>query len=346
MNRIVVAPDSFKGSLSACEVAEAISQGILSVCPSCKVVRVPVADGGEGLVDALTVSMGGRRAFATVSDPLGRPVAAEYGIVGDLAVIEVAAACGLTLLSESERNPLLTTTRGVGELILDAVSQGCRRFLIGLGGSATNDGGRGMLAVPGILERTAGMAFRIACDVNTPFVGAEGASRVFAPQKGASAQDVEVLEARMQEWACVMEERTGVDVRQMPGAGAAGGLGGAFAAFWGARLEPGIELVLDTLRFDAMLEGTDLVITGEGKADFQTMRGKVASGVLRRAQAAGVPVDLLAGKVESCPALDGAGFRRIVQVTPPGMPLEWAMRREIAQKNLRRAAGEMYIIKL
>ncbi len=337
MRKAVIACDSYKGCLSSSEVADAVAEGIGEVYPECETVRLAVADGGEGTVEALMDSLGGQLADAVVSDPLGRPVKAVYGIAGDLAVIESAAACGLTLLREEERNPLLTTTKGLGELILDAVDKGCRRFLIGLGGSATNDGGMGMIGVDGFLERTAGMKFRVACDVDTPFIGPAGASRVFAPQKGASPADVEELERRMTGYAAKILKETGVDVRFIPGSGAAGGLGGAFRAYLGAELKRGVDLVLDSVGFDSAIEGADLVITGEGCSDFQTLKGKTPSGVLERASRAGIPVALLSGAVKDEELLRRGGFRTIERATPPGMDLAEAMRPEIAGMNIRKA---------
>lgn len=340
MRKIVVAEDSFKDCLSSIRVAEAISEGLLCRLPDARVVKVAVADGGEGTVDALVGDgrNGARLVSATVSDPLGRPVRAEYGIVGKTAVIESAAACGLALLQQQERNPLLTTTRGLGELILHAIGQGCTEFLVGLGGSATNDGGRGMIETPGLLEAAHGLKFTVACDVDTPFVGPVGASRVFGPQKGASPSDVELLEQRLVEYSARILADTGVDVRDMPGAGAAGGLGGAFRAYFGAELRRGVDMVLDFIGFDRLLEGADLVITGEGRSDFQTPKGKTPSGVLARARKQGVPVVLLSGAVADCPELRSMGFCGIHAATPEGLPLAEALKEEVARKNLREAA--------
>lgn len=349
--KIVVAEDSFKGCLSSAEVADAVAEGVLQACPGAAVVRVPVADGGEGTVEALVMAgksgFGGARSAklvqATVSDPLGRPVIATYGISGNAAVIEVAAACGLALLRNEERNPLLTTTRGVGELIMDAIGRGCTRFLIGLGGSATNDGGRGMVEVPGLLDAVRGMEFTVACDVDTPFVGPVGASRTFGPQKGASPEDVEILEKRLQDYAMKIHDDTGIDVRDMPGAGAAGGLGGAFRAYFGAELRRGVDMVLDAVGFDDILDGADLVFTGEGRSDFQTPRGKTPSGVLERAKKHNIPAVLLSGGIAPCAELDAMGFETIVAATPADMPLEAALKKETAVNNLRNAAKRIMI---
>ena len=332
--KIVIASDSYKGCLSSLEVAEAAESAIRDRYPDCDVVKVPVADGGEGTVDAVVDCLGGCKVTAEVSDPLGRPVLAEYGIAGELAIIESAAACGLTLLAPEERNPLVTTTLGLGELILDALRHGCKRFIIGLGGSATNDGGRGMIETPGLLEAAAGAEFTVACDVDTPFVGPQGASRVFGPQKGASSSEVETLELRMQEYALEILQRTGLDVRDMKGAGAAGGLGGAFRAFFNAELCQGVEMVLDVIGFDSLIQGAGLVITGEGRSDWQTAKGKTPAGVLRRASKYGIPVALVSGSVVDCPELRQMGFASISAVTPVGMPLEEALKPDVARQNI------------
>lgn len=343
MRKIVIACDSYKGCLSSSEVARAAAEGVAEVYPDCEIVRLAVADGGEGTVDALVETLGGHLECAEVSDPLGRPVKAAYGIAGDLAIIESAAACGLTLLTKEERNPLITTTKGLGELILAAIDNGCRRFLIGLGGSATNDGGMGMISTDGFLERARGLSFTVACDVDTPYIGVHGASRVFGPQKGASAQDVEVLEERLRGYALKIMEDTGIDVSNMAGAGAAGGLGGAFRAYLGAELKRGVDLVLDQIDFDSAIEGADLVITGEGCSDYQTLKGKTASGVLERAERARVPVALVSGAVKDEQMLRDGGFQIIAAVSPHDMPLEEAMRPETAESNIYKTIKRLLI---
>lgn len=334
MRKIVIACDSYKGCLSSSEVARAAAEGVAEVYPDCEIVRLAVADGGEGTVDALVETLGGHLECAEVSDPLGRPVKAAYGIAGDLAIIESAAACGLTLLTKEERNPLITTTKGLGELILAAIGKGCRRFLIGLGGSATNDGGMGMISADGFLERARGMKFTVACDVDTPYIGAHGASRVFGPQKGASEQDVEVLEERLRGYALKILKDTGIDVSDMAGAGAAGGLGGAFRAYLGAELKRGVDLVLDQIGFDSIIDRADLVITGEGCSDYQTLKGKTAAGVLERAKRKGIPVMLVSGAIRDGQMLRDGGFGVIAAASPQGMSLAEAMRPETAEHNI------------
>lgn len=334
MRKIVIACDSYKGCLSSSEVACAAAKGVAEVYPDCEIVRLAVADGGEGTVDALVETLGGHLECAEVSDPLGRPVKAVYGMAGDLAIIESAAACGLTLLTKEERNPLITTTKGLGELILAAIDKGCRRFLIGLGGSATNDGGMGMISADGFLERTRGMKFTVACDVDTPYIGAHGASRVFGPQKGASEEDVEILEERLRGYALKILKDTGIDVSDMAGAGAAGGLGGAFRAYLGAELKRGVDLVLDQIGFDSIIDGADLVITGEGCSDYQTLKGKTAAGVLERAKRKGIPVMLVSGAIRDGQMLRDGGFGIIAAASPQGMSLAEAMRPETAEHNI------------
>ena len=334
MRKIVIACDSYKGCLSSSDVANAAAQGVAEVYPDCEVVKLAVADGGEGTVEALVDTLGGHLEWAEVSDPLGRPVRAAYGVAGDLAIIESAAACGLTLLTKEERNPLVTSTKGLGELIMAAIDKGCKKFLVGLGGSATNDGGMGMIRAEGFLEKTKGMKFTVACDVDTPYIGDHGASRVFGPQKGASEQDVEILEERLRGYALTILKETGVDVRDMAGAGAAGGLGGAFRAYLGAELKRGVDLVLDQIDFDSKIKGSDLVITGEGCSDYQTLKGKTASGVLERAKRQGIPVALVSGAVRDEQMLRDGGFGIIEAVSPLSMSREEAMRPEVAKFNI------------
>lgn len=376
MKRIVVASDSFKGSLTSLQVADAVEKGIRDVFPSCEVVKLNVADGGEGTMDALADSLGGRKVTAQVHDPLGRPVRARYAIIdgGSTAVLEMSAACGLTLLRPDERNPMETSSFGAGELIADASGKGCRRFLIGIGGSATNDAGMGMLSALGVrfldaegnvlegVGRNMGEVadidvgglspeireseFIIACDVDSPFCGTEGAAYVFAPQKGADAQMVESLDRGMAHLAGVISRNIGRDISEVPGAGAAGGLGGACLAFLNARLERGADMVLDAIGFDNIIVGADLVITGEGRIDAQTMTGKAPYVVLKRASVSGVPVVALAGSVDKEGAERMSGFRYILQVTPDDMELAEAMKSETAAGNIRSAISSLLQTKL
>ena len=323
--KIVIAPDSYKESLSALEVAQAVEAGFRQVFPDADYVLVPVADGGEGTVDAMVAATGGRKETVTVSGPLGEPVEAFYGLTGDgdTAVIEMAAASGLALVPPDRRNPLLTNSRGTGELIRAALDAGARRFILGIGGSATNDGGAGMVQALGVrlldlegreldgsggdlarLERIdvsaldprlAECRIEVACDVDTPLPGARGASAVFGPQKGATPEMVQALDANLARLARIVGRDLGVAVDTVPGAGAAGGMGAAMLAFFGATLKPGIEIVTAAVDLDTHVRDADLVITGEGRIDFQTVHGKTPIGGARVAKRHGKPVIGIAG---------------------------------------------------
>ena len=339
--KIVVAPDSFKECLGAREVASAISEGIYSVFPGAEVRQVPLSDGGEGMAEIVTESLGGELVPVKVSGPMGETVEARFGKVGKTAILDVASACGLNLVPRGKRNPLIATSKGVGELIVAAIQSGCEELLIGLGGSATCDGGEGMMSVPGLSNIASGVKIKALCDVDNPFIGIRGAARVFAPQKGADPQMVEVLENRMKHYAARILSQTGIDVSMMPGAGAAGGLGGALYAYLGADLVPGIETVLDIVGFDKEIVDADLIITGEGTSDLQTLSGKVPMGVLRRSK--GIPVCLLSGRVKDRDSLLAAGFKAAIQITPDGIPTSEAIKPYIARENLRLAAGRLIV---
>lgn len=368
--KIVVASDSFKGSLTSRAVAEAAVRGIRQMMPVCEVVGVNVADGGEGTVDAMVEALGGKIVTATVNDPLGRPVLARYGVVGKMAVIEMAAASGLTLLTDEERNPWLTSTYGTGKMIIDAVKRGCRDFLVGLGGSATNDAGMGMLQAlgfrfydiddqeiidgcggrlqdvaridnTGVMDAVRQCRFTVACDVDTPFCGSEGAAYVFAPQKGADMEMVARLDSGMVSFAKVIEKTYGIDVTSMAGAGAAGGMGGGFYAFLNARLKRGVDMVLDAIDFDSIIRGADLVITGEGKIDYQTVKGKTAAGVLARAKAQDIPVVAIAGSVEKCESVEQMGFAGVYPIMENEMPLAVAMQPDFAAANVEKTVKKI-----
>ncbi len=364
MGKIVVAADSFKGSLESGEVADAVRIGLKSIWPEAEVVKVAVADGGEGTTDVILGNLEGERVRLTVHDPLERLIEAEYGIIdnGTTAVIEAAAACGLTLLTHEERNPMITSTYGVGEMIADALGRGCRKFIIGLGGSATNDGGMGMLSALGYkfhdqlgqLLKGCGSAlletasidesevipeifeseFIAACDVDNPLHGPSGAAFVFAPQKGADRRIVEELDRGLKHYADIVREFCGRDISDIPGAGAAGGLGGALVGFLNAGLVSGIDVLLDAIKFDSIISEADLIITGEGKIDSQTARGKVPAGILKRAKAQGIKVIALGGLVENTPEVSALGFDAILQITPPNMPLSTALQPETTKTNI------------
>lgn len=368
--KILIAADSFKGSLSSSDVARAAAEGVRRAFPRCKAVMIPVADGGEGFTDALFAARGGSRRSRTVSDPLGRPVEAAYGLLPDgTAVIETAAASGLPLLTPDERNPLLTSTFGTGELIRDAVEAGCRSVLVGLGGSATHDAGTGLLSALGFrfldaegqpltgcganlerirtIDRNAvlpvldSVRFTAACDVETRICGPEGAAATFAPQKGADAASVALLERGSAHLAGLIRKQTGIDLQELPGSGAAGGLGGALAALLGARLTSGIDLVLDAAGFDKLLQGADLVITGEGRIDAQSSRGKAVWGVLQRARRAGVPAVAIGGRV--APQAAALPFSGCFALADENVPDQVAMQPDYARKRITDLVGEILL---
>ncbi len=364
LDKVVIASDSFKGSLTSAQVAEAVETGILACCPDCRIVKLAVADGGEGTVDALMETMGGRRVCLEVSDPLGRLTDAVYAILDDglTAVLEMSSASGLTLLSPEERNPMEASTYGTGQMIADALDRGCRRFLVGIGGSATNDAGMGMLEALGyrffdkdgnllrgcgaslsevvridvsqVRRDVAEAEFMVACDVSSPFFGPEGAAYVYAPQKGATQDMVARLDDGLRCFSKVITETFGADIGMMAGAGAAGGLGGAFKAFLGAELCKGADLVLDTVGFDEIINDADIVITGEGSIDDQTSTGKLPYAVARRAKNKGVPVIAVCGTAQ---IPTNPFFSQICPVTPVDMPLQEAMEPSVANSNLIQA---------
>ena len=374
IRKIVIASDSFKGSLTSAQVAEAAGQGIRDVLPECDIASVAVADGGEGTLDAISGRMAAEPAEAMVHDPLGRKINASYGICmhtgRQTAIIESAAASGLTLLTPEERNPLYTSSYGSGELIRHAYERGCRKFIIGLGGSATNDGGPGMLEAVGVrfidadgrqitgccgsklsaIRRidTSDLCIDIdecefvaACDVDTPFVGPDGASNIFARQKGADDKAIAELENGMKSFAGIIRMDSGCDLSMVPGSGAAGGLGGALHMFMKARLEKGIDLILDTVGFESLISDADLIITGEGRIDSQTAKGKAAAGVLKRAGR--IPVVAIAGLVSLAQdEKDELGFRSIIQISPTPKDeagLKEVMNPETASGNIRKAVS-------
>ena len=371
MKKIIIAPDSFKGSLTSVEVADAIEAGIKEVFPNCETVKIPIADGGEGTMDTLVSALGGQKVKVKVHDPLMRPIEVEYGLVnnGKTAVIEMAVASGITLLKKHEQNPLTTSTFGTGELIKDALIRGCRSFMIGIGGSATNDAGTGMLKALGYrfldkkgedtdgtgnslqsiftIDETGAMPelkeaqFTIACDVNNPFSGPNGAPYVYAPQKGATLQIVKKLDEGMESLRQLIKKEKEIDLNSVPGAGAAGGLGGAFVAFFNAQLKPGIEMVLEAVDFEKHLKNAELVITGEGKLDKQTGMGKAASGILDAANKKSVPVIAIGGSVEEVKNLNKRGFISLFSIVPSPMLLENALQKDIAQRNITQTTEQI-----
>ena len=337
MKKIIVAIDSLKGCLTSAEANQAASEGFLQGMPEAEVVKVPVSDGGEGWLEAFHTVMGGEIVEVNVKDPLMRPIVAQYLLMGDTAVIEIAKASGLTLLKPEERNPMAATSYGTGQLVVDAIRKGCKHIIVGLGGSATSDSGIGMLEA---IENAdyKDVRFTIATDVTNPLCGENGAAHVFAPQKGATPEMVEALDARAKRFASA--KRMGRDCQNMPGAGAAGGLGYAFLQYMNAECRSGIDLLLDTIHFDDMLQDADLVITGEGSADRQTLMGKLPFGILQRARKHDVPVMLIAGRIADEQLLTDAGFSRVACINPHGLPLEIAMQPETAKENIRKTVSE------
>lgn len=325
--KIIIAPDSFKGSLDAIGVAAAIEKGIKTAFSTAETVLLPIGDGGEGTMETLVAATGGKIKKMVVRGPLNNPVEAAYGILGDgkTCVIEMASASGLHLVSEEELSPLKATTFGTGELIRQALNDGFTSFIIGIGGSATNDGGAGMLQALGLKilddsgeslglgggelnkastldfgtfdKRISKSRFIIASDVQNPLTGPEGASHIFGPQKGASSEEVELLDRNLAKWADEILKVTGIALHDRPGAGAAGGIGGAFQAFFPAEMKRGVDVVLDYIKLDEHLKCADLVITGEGRVDHQTAFGKTPLGVAQRAAGKNVPTIILAGSV-------------------------------------------------
>ncbi len=344
--KIVIAIDSFKGCLSSVEANMAAAEGIRNVCPEAEIMQVPVSDGGEGFLEAFRAAIGGELVETVVRDPMMRLIKAEYLLQGETAVIEMARASGLTLLTAEERNPLVATSYGTGQLVADAVRRGAKHILVGLGGSATSDAGKGMLralkdafAKNGTwddIEDLKSVRFTIATDVGNPLCGDNGAAHVFAPQKGATPEMVLLLDGQARKFADVSAKHFGYDRSMMAGAGAAGGLGYAFLEYLNAECKSGIQLLLDTIHFRELVKGADLIITGEGSADRQTLMGKLPMGVLEHAD--NVPVALLSGRISDGDALLHAGFAWVECINPIDMPLEEAMRQEVAQQNIARTA--------
>ena len=352
--KIVIAIDSFKGCLTSSEANLAAAEGILAQMPGAEVLQIPVSDGGEGWLEAFRAATGGETISLTVRDPMMRLVTACYLVAGDTAVIEIAQASGLTLLSPEERNPMRATSYGTGQLVADAVRRGCRHIIVGLGGSATSDCGIGMLRalidsftkgsyaetpMPAHghwddLRELDDVRFTIATDVTNPLCGPNGAAHVFAPQKGATTEMVLQLDDRARRFAEFSARHFGFDRQDMPGAGAAGGLGYAFLQYMNAESRTGIDLLLDAVRFEEILADATLVITGEGSADHQTLMGKLPYGILRRAKARNVPVCLIAGKISDRQALLDAGFTQVECINPPGLPLSEAIKPETAKNNI------------
>lgn len=354
--KILIAPDSFKDCLSAKQVGEHLKSGIIKASAGYEVRIAPMADGGEGTVDALVAATEGQHIKCTVKDPLLRDIEATYGISGDgkTAIIEMASASGIERLTQQERNPWLTTTYGTGQLILDALNKGCRRFICGIGGSATNDGGVGMaialgvnftdsngnkigfgggevskiqlIDVSDIDPRIEESEFIIACDVNNPLTGPEGASAVYGPQKGADEDMVKKLDSGLANLSDKISQHLNLNVNEVPGSGAAGGLGAGFLAFTQGKLKKGIEIVVEETNLEEHCRWADFVITGEGKIDFQTKFGKTPQGVASVAKQYNVPVIAVAGTLgEKYQELYKSGFDVILSIVDKPMPLKDAL---------------------
>lgn len=363
--RVVIVIDSFKGSLSSIEAGNAAGEGVLKACPSAEVKICPLADGGEGTVEALVNGMGGEMQFLTVTGPLGEPVESSYGMIKEskTAVIEMASAAGITLVPKERRNPLHTTTYGVGEMIRDAIGKGCRHFIVGIGGSSTNDGGIGMLQALGFSFRNkageeagfgaAGLrdlaaisrenvvaelkecSFRIACDVTNPLCGNQGCSAIFGPQKGATPEMAEDMDQWLEQYAALAKEVFPEADVTYPGTGAAGGLGFAFLTFTNAVLESGIQIVLEETKLEEQIRDADLVITGEGRLDGQTAMGKAPVGVAKLGKKYGKPVIAFAGSVSrEAAACNGEGIDAFFSILPGICTLEEAMEKETARRNM------------
>lgn len=353
MKKIICIPDSFKGTLSSAQVCKIMETSIHQHFPSCEVVKIEVADGGEGSVDAFLAAVGGEKVNVTVNNPYFEPMESFFGILeGNVAVIEMAAAAGLPLVSDRP-NPMKTTTYGVGELMLAAVNRGCKKIIVGLGGSSTNDGGCGAACAIGVRffdnhgnafvptgkslidiakidlsnvnSEFHGVEIITMCDIDNPMYGLQGAAHIFSPQKGADAEMVLILDAGLRHLASVIKDQLGLDVSTISGGGAAGAMGAGMVAFFNSRLQMGIETILDLVDFDRLIEDADLIFTGEGKIDSQSLQGKVPIGVARRAKKANVDVIAVVGTIgQDIDAVYNMGITAIFSINPEPVPFELA----------------------
>ena len=371
--KVIIAIDSFKGSLTSREAGEAVRQGILQIHPDWDTDIITIADGGEGMLNVMLEATGGKSITVEAHDPLMQRALATYGISADgtTAFIEMANISGLPLVPTEQRNPMKTTTYGTGELIRDALEKGCTQFIIGIGGSASNDAGTGMLQALGfrflnherkplglggeILQEIAfiddsekhsllkNAHFIVACDVKNPFYGPEGAAHVFARQKGADDNMIAQLDEGMRSFAHLIQKETGKDIANEPGSGAAGGMGGGLMAFLDAELQSGADLLLDICQFNKRIADTNLIITGEGRIDRQSLMGKIPGKILQRGQANHIPVIAIAGCVEDKDLLLKAGFKGVYATKPEDMALEEAMKREVAIDNIRNTVKRIFV---
>lgn len=363
--KIAIAFDSFKGSLSSVEAAHAFIDGFRSEIPDTEFVSFAIADGGEGTLSSLS-TLQSVLIEKDVTNPIGVKVKSKYIIDGHKAIIEMAQASGLTLVPEHLRNPMLTTSFGTGELIMDALEHNCQEILLGIGGSATNDAGMGILSALGyrfldadgnelqpcganlsavqtiddtkVQDIVKEAKYTIACDVDAPFCGPNGAAYTFAAQKGADKDMINLLDKGMHHFADIILKHYGINIKDIPGAGAAGGVGGSLKAVLKANLKRGIDIILNTINLEKQIEDCNLVITGEGHIDHQTMMSKAPSGVLRIAQKKGIPIIALGGRVTMCEELKNSGFRDILCITPHSMPIHQAIHPQTATSNLRNTA--------
>lgn len=375
--KIVIAPDSFKESMTALEVCEAAERGLRRSIPEVQTVKIPMADGGEGTVQALVDATNGTFTSLTVTGPLGLPVEAEYGWLGDqlTAVIEMASASGLHLVPPERRNPLMTTTAGTGELIKDAVQKGAKHLIIGIGGSATNDGGMGMAQALGVkfldsegaelsygggalsklakidaskmMKELSGVTIDVACDVDNPLTGPTGASAIFGPQKGATDETVAVLDRNLSHYASLILKETGRDVEKIEGSGAAGGLGAGLLAFLNANLKRGVDIVIETVKLEQHMGEADLVITGEGRIDGQTIHGKTPVGVSKTAKKLNIPVIAIAGSIgDGYEKVYEEGISSVFSIVPGIVSLEEALHRgPLYVENLMVNLGQVLNLK-
>ena len=365
--KIILAFDSFKGSASSRQIAESASKAILEYIPDCEIATVPIADGGEGTTAAICSNIDSVSVQCEVLDPMRTRISVNYNVTADgkVAIMEMAAASGLPLVPADRRNPRIATSYGTGEMILDAVKRGCKKIWLGIGGSATSDAGVGMLQAlgfrfvdaegnettnlqkiesfdcSGVAKELKGVKFDVICDVTNPFYGINGAAYVFGPQKGASPEDVEYLDKGLQHFAEIVKRDLAIDLQQISGSGAAGGMGGGLYAFLNAELMPGIDAVLNMLDFDTALDGASLVLTGEGKIDSQTAMGKALAGILQRADKAGIPVVAVGGAVENADELNCQGFKAVFSIQAGPVSLEKAMNTENTLENVRKTVSQI-----
>ena len=363
--KAVIAIDSFKGSLTSTEAGKAIADEIQKHFPKCSTEIIPIADGGEGMLTVMLNTIGGKTQHLTAHNPCMERIQTSYGISADgsTAFIEMASISGLPLIRKEQQNPMETTTYGTGEIIRDALEKGCTRLIIGIGGSATNDAGSGMLQALGfkfldknqqplglggkVLEKIAFIStqkvhpitknahFIVACDVQNPFFGPNGAAAIYARQKGADDAMIEELDRGMQAFAQVILQETGKDISMTPGSGAAGGMGGGLLAFLNAELRSGADLLLDLCQFETKIEEADIIITGEGRMDQQSLMGKIPGKILEAGKRKGIPVIAFAGSIADKEILESAGFKGLFTTKPDSMPLEEAMKPDIAIQNIK-----------